>query len=615
MKEYDICFVLLQKEGFMRKRISCFLMAFVMVASLALTNAGAVFADSEKELVILHINDTHARVKSVEDKEGNLTGVGYDRISQYKKDLMKTNPDVLLLDAGDTLHGQPIATISQGESIVDIMNLMGIDAMAPGNHDFNYGYNKLQDLEKKMNFPVIAANVVDKSGKEAFKPYIIKEMNGLKIGIFGLATPETAYKTNPKNVETLEFTDPVKAAEKAVAALKEEKVNLIIGLTHLGLDEGDYTSDKVAKGVSGIDVIIDGHSHSTLPEGRMVGDTLIASRGYYDKAFGIVTLKIASGKVTAKSAKLMDAKSAKELPQDQAVVDKIAAITESQKAILSQVIGKTSANLDGVREHVRAGETNFGQLVTDAMIDATKADLAITNGGGIRASIDMGDITKDNVLTAFPFGNYLVTKNIKGKDILVALEHGVSKYPEANGAFPHVAGITFTLDPSKAAGSRVSDAKIAGKDLDPEKEYLLVTNDFMAAGGDDYKMFKTAPIVNEFPGLDEVLIDYIKKSGTVKGEFASRINFLNKAETPVAEPVKPEVLPETKPEMKPESKPEVSAEVKPVVHESKYHIVMPGDVLWKIAQMHNTTWRVLADINKLKNPNLIYPNQKIMLPQ
>lgn len=614
------------------RKISCILLALMMTLSLSFSSLHLSFADSEKELVIVHTNDTHARVKSVQNKEGYLTGVGYDRISQYKKDLMKDNPNVLFLDAGDTLHGQPIATISRGESIVDIMNLMDIDAMAPGNHDFNYGYDRLKELEKKMNFPLIAANVVDQSGSLVFKPYITKKMDGFTVGIFGLATPETAYKTNPKNVANLEFQDPVKAAQKAVDALKKEKVDVIIGVMHLGLDEGDYTSDKVASGVEGIDVIIDGHSHTTLPQGRMVGKTLIASRGEYDKAFGVVTLKMDDHLVESKSAKLIMAKDAKELPVNEAIVNKINEITTAQKSILSQVIGKTEAELDGAREHVRTGETNLGQLVTDAMLEATKADLAITNGGGIRASIKIGDITKNDILSTFPFGNYLVAKKVSGKAILAALEHGVSKYPESHGGFPHVAGITFNFDASKKAGARISDVKIGDQPLEEEKSYTLVTNDFMAAGGDDYKMLKAAPIVNEYPALDEILIDYIQKKGALEGAFSARIHFLKEGSpAPSSEPVKP-AKPE--PPMPPAAEKELTSSIPeqtttgiesevphptfpalPAPPAVRYHIVAKGEMLWKIAIKYNTTWQILAELNKLKNPNLIYPNQKIMLPQ
>lgn len=611
----------------MNKKISCLFLAFVMLLSIAFTDSGAVVADSYDELIVVHTNDAHSRVRSVKDKDGNMTGVGYDRISQYVKDLKKSK-NVLFLDAGDTLHGQPIATISRGDSIVSLMNLMSYDAMVPGNHDFNYGYDRLKELEKKMNFPLIAANVTDESGNLVFSPYTVKKVNMMKVGIFGLATPETAYKTNPKNVEKIRFTDPVEAAEKAVADLKKQGCDVIICLAHLGLDEGDYTSDKVALGVKGIDLIVDGHSHTTLPEGRMAGSTLIVSRGEHDKAFGIATLEIEDREVQSKKARLIMAKDAKELDADPAVVEEISSITEEQKKILSEVIGKTSVELEGKREVVRAGESNLGQLVTDAMLDVTQADIALTNGGGIRASIKEGDITKGDILTTFPFGNYLIAKKVKGSAVLEALEHGVSTYPEHNGGFPHVAGMSFTLDPGKKAGERVSEVKVGDSDLEPEKEYILVTNDFMASGGDGYTMLKKAPIVNEYPALDEILIGYIQKSESVSGEFSPRIHIKGQSSAPAEDPASkssPEASSTNIDEAAPASiAAVVTAEetsalqeevpAAPSQREAAYHIVAPGDMLWKIAAKHNTTWQRLAKINKIKNPNLIHPGQKIMLP-
>lgn len=583
------------------KRFMSLALSITMVLSLVLFNPISAFAEDAKELVILHFNDTHARVKSVE-KDGVVTGVGFDRIAQYKQDLLKENPNVLMLDAGDTLHGQPIATLSQGESIVKILNLMGIDAFTPGNHDFNYGFARLQELEKMMNFPIVSANVMDKSGKEVFKPYVIKEMDGFKVGIFGLSTPETSYKTNPKNVETIDFTDTIAAAKKAVEALEKENVDVIIALSHLGLDQGDDTSDKVAEAVDGIDLVIDGHSHTTLEEGRMVKNTLIASTGEYDKAFGIVTLKIANGEVTEKSAKLMAAADTKDIVPHPDVVALLADIDKGLNEILSEKIGTSTVMLDGARENVRTKETNFGQLVADAMLDATGAEVALTNGGGIRASIEAGDITKNHIVTSFPFGNYLVTKEVKGKDIKAALEHGLSKYPEQNGGFPHVAGITFTFNTANPAGSRVSDLMVGGSPVDMEKAYLFVTNDFMAAGGDGYTMLKPYATVNEYAAFDEILVNYIKKMGTISTTLVPRMTVNETA------PAAPTPMPE------------------PMHHDGKVIVPSPVETtnytvhhdmsIMELAMDHGFAWQHILVLNpEISNPMLkLQAGQVIKLP-
>ncbi|WP_352406307.1 bifunctional metallophosphatase/5'-nucleotidase [Acetoanaerobium noterae] len=586
------------------KRFMSLALSITMVLSLVLFNPISAFADDAKELVILHFNDTHARVKSVE-KDGVVTGVGFDRIAQYKQDLLKENPNVLMLDAGDTLHGQPIATLSQGESIVKILNLMGIDAFTPGNHDFNYGFARLQELEKMMNFPIVSANVMDKSGKEVFKPYVIKEMDGFKVGIFGLSTPETSYKTNPKNVETIDFTDTIAAAKKAVEALEKENVDVIIALTHLGLDQGDDTSDKVAEAVDGIDIVIDGHSHTTLEEGRMVKNTLIASTGEYDKAFGIVTLKIANGEVTEKSAKLMAAADTKDIVPHPDVVALLADIDKGLNEILSEKIGTSTVMLDGARENVRTKETNFGQLVADAMLDATGAEVALTNGGGIRASIEAGDITKNHIVTSFPFGNYLVTKEVKGKDIKAALEHGLSKYPEQNGGFPHVAGITFTFNTANPAGSRVSDLMIGGSPIDMEKAYLFVTNDFMAAGGDDYTMLKPYATVNEYAAFDEILVNYIKKMGTISTSLVPRMTVNETA------PAVPAPMPEPMPPMHHDGKVIVPSPV-----ETMNYTVHHDMSIMELAMDHGFAWQHILVLNpEISNPMLkLKAGQVIKLP-
>lgn len=586
------------------KRFMSLALSITMVLSLVLFNPISAFADDAKELVILHFNDTHARVKSVE-KDGVVTGVGFDRIAQYKQDLLKENPNVLMLDAGDTLHGQPIATLSQGESIVKILNLMGIDAFTPGNHDFNYGFARLQELEKMMNFPIVSANVMDKSGKEVFKPYVIKEMDGFKVGIFGLSTPETSYKTNPKNVETIDFTDTIAAAKKAVEALEKENVDVIIALTHLGLDQGDDTSDKVAEAVDGIDLVIDGHSHTTLEEGRMVKNTLIASTGEYDKAFGIVTLKIANGEVTEKSAKLMAAADTKDIVPHPDVVALLADIDKGLNEILSEKIGTSTVMLDGARENVRTKETNFGQLVADAMLDATGAEVALTNGGGIRASIEAGDITKNHIVTSFPFGNYLVTKEVKGKDIKAALEHGLSKYPEQNGGFPHVAGITFTFNTANPAGSRVSDLMVGGSPVDMEKAYLFVTNDFMAAGGDDYTMLKPYATVNEYAAFDEILVNYIKKMGTISTSLVPRMTVNETA------PAVPAPMPEPMPSMHHDGKVIVPSPV-----ETMNYTVHHDMSIMELAMDHGFAWQHVLVLNpEISNPMLkLKAGQVIKLP-
>lgn len=565
------------------KRLSILLTLIMVFSMLMPGNIWAADSNASDaagvSLTIVHTNDTHSRVLSSSGE------IGFAKIATKIKEIRNAQENVLVLDAGDTFHGQTISTLVKGESIVKVMNTIKYDAMVPGNHDFNYGQERLVELSQVTDFPIIASNILKADGSTLLPSYIIKEMKGVKVGIFGLATPETTYKTNPNNVTGLTFEDPTVAAEKMVREL-EGKADIIIALSHLGLDESStYTSKLVAEKVEGIDLIVDGHSHTVLTEGMKVGDTLIVQTGEYDKNLGIVEMVYADGKVSTSKASLITRESAEQLAEDADVLKAVEGITAEQDKITSVVIGNTAVELDGLREHARTGETNLGNLITEAMLKATEADVALTNGGGIRASIDVGDITKGEVITVLPFGNYVVVKKVKGSDIIAALEHGVSQYPAANGGFPHVAGIRFAFDSSKEAGSRVTKAEINGKALDVNMEYLLATNDFMAVGGDNYTMLASGQVIKELPGLDEVVMDYIASLGTVEIKIDGRV---------MAEENKVQ---------------ENEAKVK-----ATYEVKL-GDFLWKIAGKFGLTYQRLAEFNKLEDANIIYEGQKLLIPE
>lgn len=566
-------------------------------------------APSNYTLTIAHMNDTHGRVK-----EGKYDGMGFARVSTVVKSLREAEENVLFLDAGDTIHGTTFATLSKGESIVRLLNIMKLDALSPGNHDFNYGQKRLKELEEMAEFDIVSANVIDEDGEHFFNPYVIKEMEGVKVGIFGLATPETAYKTSPKNVEGLTFGDPAYYAKQAVEKLKEEGATLIIAVCHLGIDESTLRENQsigVVEAVDGIDILVDGHSHTALKDGMVVNDTMIVQTGEYDKNFGIVRVIVSDGEMeieaklitkeqavgktetteivieetqmvnsvesyTIKSGDTLSEIAAnydvpvaiilknntnienknqifvddkleipvvKEvvntmvqssslvvpgIPKDPEVLKVINEIEQEQLKITEVVIGNTEITLDGERDQVRAGETNLGNTIADSMLWKTGADIALTNGGGIRSSIQTGEITVGDIITVLPFGNYVITKKVTGQDILEALEHGISDYPSAKGAFPHISGMRVIFDPEKDQGARVTKVVMdSGENLDLDKEYILATNDFMAVGGDDYLMFKERPQVGNFEGLDEILIDYVEEVGTDKSKVDGRMEAIN----------------------------------------------------------------------------------------
>lgn len=545
--------------------------------------AAGLHSEYDKVITIAHTNDTHSRIDDTKDT------IGFAKIASKINDLRNTigEENVLVFDAGDTLHGQPVITTNKGLGAVQIMNTIGYDVMVPGNHDFNYGQERLVELSKEMKFDLLSSNVVKKDGTSLLESYVIKEVNGLKIGIFGLSTPETTFKTHPKNVEGLTFKDPVEVAKKMVKEL-EGKTDLIIAVAHLGIHEGNDTSEKVAQNVKGIDLIVDGHSHSTLPQGKLVNDTLIVQTGEYDKNLGIVDIMVKKDGSIEIVPQLFNAIDDTSLVPDADVKAVIDGIKKEFDALTSEKVGATDVKLVGEREFVRTGETNMGNLITNSMLMVTGADLALTNGGGIRASIEAGDITKKDIITVLPFGNYIVTIEVTGQEILDALEVGIDEYPKAKGSFPHIAGMTMKFDPELEAGKKVIEVLVNGKSIEKDKTYVLATNDFIAAGGDNYVMFKDNPIKGEYPALDEAVIEYIQKNGTKNIEVEGRVT-TGKAET------KPEVKPE-------EPKKDV------------VYIVKSGDTLTKIATEYGTTYKELASYNKIGNPHLIYIGQKILIP-
>lgn len=548
---------------FVKKRVLIVTMVFVLMFSLL----GVALAQ-EMDFTVLFTNDTHGRVE-----EGGYAGMGFPKLATLVKDY-RSEGDVLLLDSGDTFHGQTIVNLNEGEAIVHIMNEMGYDAMTLGNHDFNFGQERIKELDEMSDFPLLAANL----DPLLVEPYVIKEIEGMKVGIFGLATPETTYKTHPKNVEGLTFRDPAVVAQEMVDELSGQ-VDMIIALAHLGIsEESEFTSRKVAENVSGIDLIVDGHSHHALEEGMMVNNTLIVQAGEYDKNLGVVEVKMVDGAVEDLKASLVTKEEAEDVEKDSDILAQIEEIKAENEEITSAVVGKTSVELNGEREYVRTGETNLGNLLTDAMLAKVDADVAITNGGGIRASIGEGEITKGEIITVLPFGNTTIVKKLTGAQLLDVVEHGVSQYPAHEGLFPQVGGIRIIFDGDRPAGERVIDLKVQGEPIEYDGVYHVATNDFMAAGGDGYETFANTETVVEAGGLEEVLMEYISNKGTVAPVREGRII-------------------------------EVDKEGNNYIYD-----VSKGDYLAKISKMFNVKIDAIMEANNIESANMIYVGQEIAVP-
>jgi 5'-nucleotidase/UDP-sugar diphosphatase len=575
-------------------------LSLVLVVLLILSSFSFAFGqDAETvKITIIHTNDTHSRL------EGSDSVIGFAKIATLIKEAKEANPNTLVLDAGDTLHGMPIVNISKGENAIKVLEAAGYNYMTLGNHDFNYGQERLLELKDMSKVGMLSANIVDENGDYLFTPYAIEEVGGVKVGIFGLSTPDTVIVTHPKNVEGLTFKDPIEVSKEMVMEL-EDKADVIIALAHLGLDESStITSKALAQGVEGIDLIIDGHSHTILEAGQLENDTLIVQTKNYGENLGYVDIEVLNGEVTGISARLLPVADTADVVPDPDLAAYIESINPKNDPAFQVVVASTDVYLDGVRENVRTKETNLGNLSADAARTATGADVAFVNGGGIREDVPVGDITKGKIAAIFPFGNLIVVKKITGQDLKAMLEWSVSDYPAAKGAFLQVSGLEFSFDPAKEVGSKVVEVKVGGEPLDLTKEYTVAVNDFMADGGDGYEMLADYKVEALYGTYEEIVIDYLATNGTAGSEVSGRIKVL---ETVVEEPepVEPEPV---------EPEPVEPEPVEPEPAEEVIYIVVPGDVLWKIAEKYGFTYQELAEYNKIANPHLIFPEQAIKIP-
>jgi len=492
----------------------------VVVVTLALF-AASVSAAAAVEIVFVHTNDFHARMQSIDFEGGERGGIA--RLAGMINVIRSLYPDrVLWLDGGDTLHGTTVANLFFGSSVVDGLNRAGLDVMAAGNHDYNYGHDVLLLRAEQADFPILAANTFFKGSNERFlPPYAFFDLGGVRVAVLGFSPVTTPVTTHPKNVEAIYFEDPVTVAAELVPQLRRQ-ADLVVVLSHIG-----YTEDvALAQAVPGIDVIVGGHSHTQLDEPVRVGDTIIVQANEYGKYLGFLKLVVENGRIIDYEGRLLPTTADMPISLD------LAAALGEWEALLSArlgvVIGETAVDLDGERGNVRTKETNLGNLIADVMRETLDADVTLMNGGGIRASIPSGPVTLGDIYTVLPFDNTLAGIEVTGAQLLAALEHGVSQYPVDWGGFLQVSGLSFTFNPNKPAGQRVVSVTVGGEPLELQRVYRVATNDFMAAGGDSYTMLQDAPFSHgsdrgdgEF--LRDVVAGYFELHPTVAPKVEGRI--------------------------------------------------------------------------------------------
>lgn len=507
------------------KRFMAVLISLLLFIFFLAPSEGAQHA-----LRILHVNDFHGFAEPYKPLGSEKLQGGIAYLAGEVQRLRADMPS-LLLAAGDMMQGNNWTNLFKGESAIEMMNAMRFDAMAVGNHEFDFGQDVLRERIAEAKFLVLCANV---EGLGSLKPYVVKEIGGLRVGIIGVVTQDTPVATHPRNTEGLKFKSPAEAVRRHIGELKGA-VDVIIVLSHIG-----YAADRaLAESVEGINVIVGGHSHTKLDKPVTVGDTIIVQAWEHGKALGVLDLSVEDGKVAGFSGRLEEIVPAPGR-EDKTVMAIVNKYERKADAALGEVIGTAGVDLDG--ENVRKRETNLGDLIADIIMRMSGADAAIINGGGIRTSINRGPIRVRDVYSVLPFDNYVVAVKLTGVQLRQALEHGVSGIEQGEGRFPQVSGITFTFYPSSPAGSRVGEIVVDGRPLDPGREYVVATNDFIAAGGDGYNAFgEAAKASGEFGvtggtmrcgrlvysdsgrWLRDMVVDYIKEHKRIEPAVEGRI--------------------------------------------------------------------------------------------
>ncbi len=549
--------------------------AILLVLTLASGMLPAAFAQTvggeepaAGDIVILYTNDVHCAVDAITDKDGKLTNIGYAGVAAYRDEMaaLVGAENVTLLDAGDALQGDAIGTMSKGSYLVDIMNQMGYTLFVPGNHEFDYGMARMQELMGQMKAKVISSNFTDlKENKLVFAPYALLTYGERKVAFVGITTPESFTKSTPAYFqdesgayiygfcESNNGQALYAAVQAAVDAARSEGADTVIAVGHLGIDtqSSPWRSTDVIANTTGIDAFIDGHSHSTeeselVPNKDGSKQVVLTQTGTKLANIGRMILK-ADGTI---EARLISGYTQQNL-------DTLAFITDIENkfaADLAQNVGHTDVALTvndpatGNRR-VRTGETNLGDLCADAYRyvlgngktgdEYGPADIAFVNGGGVRADIDTGDITFGEVISVHPFNNVGCVVEATGQEILDALEMAARLVPEENGGFLQVSGLSYTIDTSvastvetddkksfmKVAGERrVKDVLVDGEPIDPAKTYTLASHNYMLLdGGDGINMFRNNTVVVQPVILDnQVLITYIQDylNGTVGVDYA-----------------------------------------------------------------------------------------------
>ena len=498
------------------------LVVFVLVALIGMGALCALPSWAQTgTLTFLHVNDVYeiAPVKG----QG-----GFGPLMTLLKRERAAAPDAITTVGGDFLSPSLLSGTTRGEQMIALFNAIGVDAVTFGNHEFDFGPDALKQRMAESKFPWIGSNVrsADGSAFAGTVPSWTRTIDGITVGFIGLITPDSARLSSAG--PSVSFSPVLETAAATVKDLRSKGASVVVALTHLTIAE----DRELAAKVKGIDLILGGHDHD--PISFYEGSTLILKAGHDAQYLGVVKLAVEtkeSGKGPSTTTmptewRFVTTAGVAADPQVEGVVE---GYTKRLDTDLATVIGTTATDLDSRKDVVRSREASMGNLITDALRDALKADVAITNGGGIRADAlhpAGSKLTRKDIFAELPFGNVGVLVEMSGQDLISTLEHGVSKVEEKAGRFPQVSGLTMTYDPKAPAGRRVTSIMVGGKPLDPQATYRVATNDYMLKGGDGYAAFPRAKVIVDASGavlLATIVMNYVEAKKTVAPAVEGRI--------------------------------------------------------------------------------------------
>ncbi|WP_438351766.1 5'-nucleotidase C-terminal domain-containing protein [Paenibacillus sp. FA6] len=474
-----------------------------------------------KVITVFATSDIHSHLEPYKPANANRNIGGLARMNKIINDTREIQPNTLLVDGGDAPYNMNIGNLFEGRSSIDVMNAMNYDAMVLGNHDFDFPVDVMQSNAERATFPFLSANTLYQNEHPEFlEPYIIKEVDGVKIGIIGVTDDESHFYTHPKNVEGISFEDEFESTQETVDAIKDQ-TDVVIALAHL---HGD--NPVLPTKVQGIDVEIGG-GQDVVEFPQIIEDTWLISPGKHAEVLNQMNLNILDGEMVGLNFAHIFL--TENLEEDPVVANIIKDYNDQLGDKMKEIVGKTTVALDGERSTLRLKESNLGNAVADSLRSMTGADIALQNGGGVRASIDAGDITLEEIYAALPFDNTVVMVEASGQTVWDALEHGVSWYPSAAGGFLQVSGLKYTFDASKEVGSRIVEVTIDGKPIDKTKKYKVVANDFLTGGGDLFTMLKdeTKLLSKTKSYLRDAFYEYLQKNKSIAPELEGRITVLN----------------------------------------------------------------------------------------